>query len=158
MKAASITDIKRELKTLGEEELMHLCLRMARFKRDNKELLTYLLFEARDEEAYVEMIKEEIADSFDEMNQIHSYYTKKSVRKVLRNLGKYIRYSGNKQTEVEILLCFCEHMRDSNIDLYNIPVLHNLYRNQIKKIEKALDTLHEDLRYDYEESLLELPD
>ena len=156
MNAASITDIKRELKELDEEALMNYCLRLAKFKKDNKELLTYLLFEAKDEDSYVSMIREEIADSFDEINQTHIYYAKKSIRKILRNLTKYIRYSGKKQTEVEILLCFCESMRDSGINFRRSTVLNNLYLNQIKKIKKALATLHEDLRFDYEEAVSNL--
>ena len=156
MNAASITEIKRELKTLDEETLMNHCLRLAKFKKDNKELLTYLLFESNDEDSYVAMIKEEIEDSFDEINQTHIYYAKKSIRKILRNLTKYIRYSGQKQTEVEILLCFCETMRDSGINYKRSTVLHNLYLNQVNKVKKAMNTLHEDLRYDYEEAFYQL--
>ncbi|MEL7147309.1 MAG: hypothetical protein AAFO69_13125 [Bacteroidota bacterium] len=156
MKAASITDIKKAIRELDEEALINHCLRLARFKKDNKELLTYLLFEEQDEDAYIAMIKEEIADDFDEINQSHIYYAKKSIRKILRNLTKYIRYSGKKQTEVEILICFCENMRDSGISFKRSTILHNLYLNQIKKINKALSTLHEDIRYDYQETIEQL--
>ena len=48
MKAASISEIKTELKGLPPAQLTELCLRLARFKKENKELLTYLLFEAND--------------------------------------------------------------------------------------------------------------
>lgn len=156
MNAASITEIKRELKELDEEALVAHVLRLARFKKDNKELLTYLLFEEKDEASYIQMICEEIEDSFEEVNQHHIYYAKKGIRKILRNVTKYIRYSGKKQTEIEILIAFCRTMRDSGINFKRSTVLNNLYLNQLKKINKALLALHEDLRYDYEEAVSEL--
>ncbi len=156
MKAASVVEIKKELKYLSEEELQFLCLRLAKFKKDNKELLSYLLFEAKNENDYINTVKEEIASDFEEINTSHIYYAKKGIRKVLRNVTKYIRYSGNKQTEVEVLIFFCETMRDSGVGYKRSTTLNNLYQNQVKKINKALATLHEDLRYDYEEAILSL--
>ena len=149
MKAASIVEIKKVLKTLDEDQLMACCLRMAKFKKDNKELLTYLLFEEKDEQSYIDLIKEEIELAFEEINSNHIYYAKKGIRKILRNITKYIRYSGKKQTEIEILICFCETLRDSGIRFRTSTALYNLYETQIRKINKALETLHEDLRYDY---------
>jgi hypothetical protein len=52
MKAASIHELKKELLHLDEKSLVATCLRLARYKKDNKELMTYLLFEAHDEEGY----------------------------------------------------------------------------------------------------------
>ena len=60
MKAASIADIKKELKEKSISELIELNLRLTRFKKDNKELLSYLLFEQHDWPAYVQSIKEEM--------------------------------------------------------------------------------------------------
>jgi len=153
MKAATVAEIKRALKTLDEDALMAYCLRLARFKKDNKELLTYLLFEEKDEASYIEMIKEEIESEFEEINTSHFYYAKKSIRKILRNITKYIRYSGNKQTEIEVLIHFCETLRDSGIRFRSSTTMNNLYQNQLKKIRKSLDTLHEDLRYDYQHAI-----
>jgi len=59
MKAATINEIKQELQSLPPVRLSEICLRLAKFKKDNKELLTYLLFEAQDEEEYKKNIKEE---------------------------------------------------------------------------------------------------
>ena len=42
MKAASIVTIRKELKHKSSEELQKLCLRLAAYKVENKELLTYL--------------------------------------------------------------------------------------------------------------------
>ena len=49
MKAASIADLKKELVRLEHGELLDVCLRLARFKKDNKELLTYFLFLSQDD-------------------------------------------------------------------------------------------------------------
>ena len=46
MKAVSAVIIKKELHHLSSDKLMELCLRLSRFKKENKELLTYLLFES----------------------------------------------------------------------------------------------------------------
>ena len=86
MKAATVIQLRKELETLNEDYLRELCLRLARFKIENKELLTYLLFESEDEAFYVEAIKEEVDQLFKEINTNSYFYIKKSVRKILRSL------------------------------------------------------------------------
>lgn len=51
MKTATIAELKSELGNVPAPQLAELCIRLAKFKKENKELLTYLLFEAYDEEA-----------------------------------------------------------------------------------------------------------
>ena len=60
MKAATSNELKQELQASSSKQLIELCLRLAKFKKENKELLTYLLFEANDEAAYIQSIKNEI--------------------------------------------------------------------------------------------------
>ena len=62
MKAASIQEIKKELNASDLETVQALCLRLAKYKKENKELLTYLLFEAHDEQTFSENAKEELRD------------------------------------------------------------------------------------------------
>ena len=100
MKAATVIQLRKELETLDEDYLRELCLRLARFKIENKELLTYLLFESEDEDFYVNGIKEQVDKLFEEINKKSYFYIKKSVRKILRLLKKYARYSNSKETEV----------------------------------------------------------
>lgn len=149
MKAAGISEIKKELHSLPAVQLAELCLRLARFKKENKELLTYLLFEAADPDSYVHNAKLEITESFSTVNKSNLYLAKKSVRKILRQTNKYIKYTGLKQVEVELLLHFCTTLKNSGIPLRQSTALNNLYHNQLKKITAALHTLHEDLQYDY---------
>ena len=149
MKSASIQEIKQELKSLSPSRLAELCLRLAKFKKDNKELLTYLLFESEDEAAYIGNVKKEIDEGFAELPKPNLYLTKKSLRKVLRITTRQIRYTASPQAEVELLTYFCRKLRDSRIPLRDSPVLNNLYRQQLKKIRSVIATMHEDLQYDF---------
>lgn len=149
MKAASLADIKKELNQRNPEEVLAICLRLGRFKKENKELLTYLLFEAGDESSYVKLLQEDIEDMMEEINTTHLYYVKKGLQKIVRSLNKSLRYSGNKQTEVEVRLYFCQQIKESGIAITRHSVINNLYHREIKRIEKALGSLHEDLQADY---------
>ena len=112
MKAVSVVTIKKELKHLSSAELTELCLRLSRFKKENKELLTYLLFESHNESGYIETVKNYMDEEFKLINTNSYFYIKKSVRKILRNVKKFIRYSQNKETEVELILYFCKKLKD----------------------------------------------
>ena len=153
MKAATIHEIKQELITVKPAALAELCLRLAKFKKENKELLTYLLFEAHNEQEYVSGIKQEINDLFAEMNQSHLYFAKKTLRKIIRVVNKYCRYSSSKQTEVELRLYFCSTLNTSDIYQHRNTVINNIFELQVKKVNEVLATLHEDLQYDYYKEL-----
>ena len=106
MRTTTVHEIKEELVTLKSSQLVSLCLRLARFKKENKELLAYLLFEASDEEGFIKGVKAELSELFSEINQSQLYFAKKSLRKIVRIINKYCRYSGNKQTEAELRIFF----------------------------------------------------
>jgi hypothetical protein len=156
MRTASIQEIKEELSTAKPSELTALCLRLARFKKDNKELLTYLLFEAHDEEGYIRNIKMEVDAQFATINFSQLYYVKKSLRKILRIINKQVRYMGSKQAEVELLLYFCTLVKESGIPIERNTVIRNLYYNQLKKLHVGILSMHEDLQYDYLKQMKEL--
>jgi len=156
MKAATVIQLRKELETLNEDYLRELCLRLARFKIENKELLTYLLFESEDEAFYVEAIKEEVDQLFKEINNNSYFYIKKSVRKILRSLKKYARYSNSKETEVELLLYYCYKLKILKPSIGNNVTLTNIFLKQIENIEKKIIKLHEDLQFDFRERLKEL--
>jgi plasmid replication initiation protein len=150
---ASITDLKKELHTLNKAALIDLCLNLAKFKKDSKELLCYLLFEAGQESLYIESIKEEIKEQFKGINTSNYHYMKKGIRKVLRNTKKFIRYSKKKETEVDLLLYFCQEMKALEPSIQRSMVLVNLYERTLITVEKAILKLHEDLQYDYTRDL-----
>jgi hypothetical protein len=156
MRSSSIHEIKQELSTLKAGEVTALCLRLARFKKENKELLSYLLFEAQDEQNYIKNIKQEIKDLFDEINLSHLYFAKKTLRKILRVINKHSRYSGNKQTDMELRIFFCQQLKSSGIPFRQNAVLSNIFDGQIKKIDAAMAALHEDLQHDYRKEIAAL--
>lgn len=150
MKAASVTEIKKELNNRPPKELVEICLSLSKFKKENKELLTYLLYEKEDEASYIESVKTEMEIQFDEINKKSNYFIKKSTRKILRNVKKYIRYSKKKATEAELLIHFCRVLKRHHPQLERDTVLFNIYNRQIVLIRKAVSTLHEDLQYDFD--------
>lgn len=156
MKAATIHELKTELYDTPPEQLADLCIRLAKFKKENKELLTYLLFEAFDTHAYIENIKTEMLQQFQEINTSSIYFVKKSLRKIIRTLNKYIRYTGSAEAEVKIILFFCTTLKNSGIPVEMNPVIKNMFQNQLKKISKAIATMHEDLQYEYVKELEQL--
>jgi hypothetical protein len=149
MKAATVNEIKQELEHLSKEKLTALCLRLARFKKENKELLTFLLFEADDITGYIENVKQEMNVQFAAINTSSVYFVKKSLRKMLRITNKYIRYSGSSTIETELLLYFCKLVKGMNDSIITNTVIATIYQNQLKKIKAAIAGLHEDLQYEY---------
>ena len=156
MKIASIAHIKKELKELSPDELITICLRLAKSKKETKELLNYLLFEACDEEGYVKAAKQDIVEGFETINTSSFYLAKKTIRKVLRITNKHIKFSPNKETEVQLLVFFCQQFNKLQLRLSESQVMINLYNGVLKKIDKAISTLHEDLQFDYEEIVSDL--
>ncbi|HBY67891.1 MAG TPA: hypothetical protein DEG69_09105 [Flavobacteriaceae bacterium] len=156
MKPATVAQLKKELKFRSSDELEELCLRLAKFKKENKELLTYLLFQSHNEEAYIKSVKQVIDDGFSTINTNSYYYMKKTVRKVLRMVKKYIRYSKKKETEVELLLYFCEQLKNLRPSIKKNKMLTNLYERQLILAKKRITELHEDLQHDYTLEIEEL--
>lgn len=153
MKAASLKEIKSELELQSPHTLIELCLRLARFKKENKELLTYLLFEENNEAGYIESVKAETDIAFLELNIKSIYIAKKNLRRILRSINRYIRYSGQKTTEATLLIHYCKGIKSSGLEMEKSTALSNIYASQIKKIKAAIATMHEDLQYDYKKEL-----
>jgi hypothetical protein len=153
MKAASINELKKELETRNQAQLLSFCVRLAKFKKENKELLTFLLFEAGDITTYIENVKHEITGFFEDINTSNIYYIKKSVRKILRHVNKHVRFSASKQAEAEMLIHFCNSVINFSIPLHKSKPLLKMYEMQIKKIDESLSTLHPDLQYDLKKQL-----
>lgn len=149
MKAASLKEIKTELESMNADGLSALLQRLARFKKENKELLTYLLFEANNEESYISSVKEEIDHQLLNLNLKNIHLAKKTIRKIIRTANKFIRYSGEAQTEIQVLMHVCTQIKETGLNFSKSTALTNIYASLIKRINKAIDTLHEDLQYDF---------
>ena len=153
MKASTVNEIKKELELRKNSELLSYCLRLAKFKKENKELLTFLLFESNDLFTYIENVKNETTQFFTEINNTNVYLIKKSVRKILRVINKHIRFVSSKQAESEFLIHFCNCIIVYSVPLAKSNVLLKMYMQQLKKIDEALLTLHPDLQYDLKKQL-----
>ncbi|NND08731.1 MAG: hypothetical protein HKN87_20345 [Saprospiraceae bacterium] len=156
MEVATVHQIKKELETLDHKNLLAICLRLAKFKKENKELLTYMLFEADDQEAFCQQVKAELTSQVTAANRANVYWTKKSIRKTIKYLDKIVRISASKETEIELRTHFVRAMKEQHIPMHRSRVMANMFDRQVKKIESALEKIHEDLQYDYREELHEI--
>lgn len=154
MKPASVSDIKKELSNRDPKEILEYCLRLVKFKKENKEMLSFLLFEEDDIPGFIASVKNDTEEQFLQMNKSNIYFMKKSVRKILRNINKHIRFAASKQVEAELLIHFCNCFVTHSIPIERSRQLLNLYQNQLKKIEKSLASLHPDLQYDMQRQLI----
>lgn len=149
MKIASLKEIKSALENAPQEVLLGLCLRLVKSKKENKELLNYLLFEADDEQRYVRVVNDVLDELFTTVNTANIYFAKKTIRKIVRTANRHIKYSSIESTEPDILIHVCEKINDLKINFKKNTALFNLYLSLIKRIKKAVDAMHEDMQYDY---------
>lgn len=156
MNSASISEIKKELQRLDADALNAICLRLAKYKKENKELLSYLLSDAHDEAGYIRNVKEEMDTMFLELDGRNLYIVKKMLRKILRMTNRQIKYSGIPQTELELRIYFCEKVNEAGVPLTAGTVLYNLYQQQLKKIITVLAKLPEDYQVDYASAIEDL--
>ncbi|MFY7900581.1 MAG: hypothetical protein ACOVNY_10390 [Chitinophagaceae bacterium] len=153
MKAATVQEIKQELGYLSPKQLQEICLRLVKYKKENKELVGYLLFQVHNEQAYIEQVCESINSMFTEINTSHVYFAKKSLRKILRIANKQIKFTASKEVEVAILLHFCEQLQISGLAKPTNQVIYKLLQTQFAKVAKLIALLHEDLQFDYTRKL-----
>jgi hypothetical protein len=150
MKSASLHELKKELSLLPAKDLVDICVSLAKYKKDNKDFLNYLLFESYDNSGFVNEIKKEIDEHFVELKaQNNLYYAKKGLRKLLRIITRYCKYLNNKAIAADLHIYFCTQLRASGIPIRKSQLLINLYEQQLKKINVLAASLHEDLRNDY---------
>ena len=149
MKTASVKQLKTELENTPPAELLKFCLRLVKFKKENKELLTYLLFDANDEQEYVKSVNELLRELFLTVNRKNIYFAKKTLRKIVRTANRYIKYSEAETTEPDILIYMCENINALELNLKKNTVLSNMYASLLKRITKAVNAMHDDMQYDY---------
>jgi hypothetical protein len=149
MNTASISEIRNELNNLSTKELKELCLKLAKFKKENKEYTSYLLFDAHNPTALLQKAKDDISYQIAQCHPSNLYLGKKSIRKAVKTTNYYIKFANSPQIEVELLIHFCSSMLNCNIQIHNHPVIENIYIRAFNKAKKAISNLHEDLQYDY---------
>lgn len=157
MQAEKLSDIKKELNNLSTSELISICLRLAKYKKENKELLSYLLYDAEDPVLYSQKIKTSLQNEFIDLKK-HYYYSAKSLRKILRTINRHAKYTSSKQAEIELLIWFSDNfLIYADIKSSHKPLIA-LFTRQLEKIKAIIPKLHEDLQFDYKEEFYTLLD
>jgi membrane-anchored protein YejM (alkaline phosphatase superfamily) len=154
MKSVSLSELKKELQEIPQKELIELCVAVAKYKKDNKEFLSYLLFDAHDKNAFVTEVKAEIDEQINTLkSQPNLYFVKKGLRKTLRIITKYDKYISDKALSADLHIYFCSKLKHSGIPYYKSQLIINMYEQQLKKINILIGSLHEDLQQDYMKDL-----
>ncbi|KPQ13593.1 MAG: hypothetical protein HLUCCX10_12520 [Algoriphagus marincola HL-49] len=156
MKFPSLSQLKKELAYHSEKELIELIAELSKFSRDNKAYLFFKLHEKDNPGLFLEMAKEELELEFQKANTQHGYYAKKSAQAIRRKMNKLLKLNKKKEEQAELILFFCERLKANGYLAHCHPVIQNLYEIQIKKAEKLISGLHEDLQYDFQEKMREL--
>ena len=141
-------ELKRELQHLNNAELTALCLRFARFKKENKELLTYLLFKADDPDAFVQEYKAEMDEQFKTIPG-KSFHAVKTLRKIAKLLNNQTRYAGLELVTTELLLHYCQSYIGSVNHNTSYKPLRSIFFRMVDKLKASILKLPEDLQYDY---------
>lgn len=157
MKSYSLNDIKKEITHLQQKDLIQLCVNVAKFKKENKDYISFILFESHNKRAYLEDVKNDIK------SQIISFegnYFKYDFKKKLRVLKSFLvrnnKYLNDKALSVEMYIFLCNELRQDGYPYMKHGEFDTFYGQQIKKISNFIATLHEDLRYDFGQQLEEL--
>jgi len=145
MKAASLIDIKKSLARMEPGDLLETCLRLARFKKENKELLTYLLYMSSDEQGFADYLCTEIDEQFALTPNAH----KKTIRKLIRWMEKCLRFTQVKETAAQVRIHFCKALDASDTPYLRTKVTTNMFAGQIKKAKALVAKFHEDIQCEY---------
>jgi hypothetical protein len=149
MQTYGVQDIKKELQHLDNSQLTALCLRLVRYKKENKELTGYLLFDADNERAFIDSLIAENGFMFSQLPH-NNYQLAKSLRKILRLMGKYVKFMASAEAEVELLINFCRnYVQYVDRRASSYKPLRLIFTRQLDKIRKLVTKLHEDLQFDY---------
>ncbi|HLW14088.1 MAG TPA: hypothetical protein VKX30_01160 [Flavobacteriaceae bacterium] len=156
MKAKSLKKLREELVYAEKQDLVDLCLQLARFKVENKELLTYELFYRSNKDLYLSEIEAHVDKEFEGLNDASYFYLKKGVQKINRHVKKYSRIAKDPEIEVHLLLYFLKKFKAYKPDLLKQKILNNMYHREYKLVVKRIEKLHPDLQFDYEKALEEV--
>lgn len=155
MEKFSLSEIRKELSFAGAEELRIICLRMARFKKDNKDHLAFLLFQ-KEEPEFIQSVKEEVTEALADIQRMHVYQARKVLQKTLSMLIKYKKFCLSRVFEIEVMLHFIKTMQSKQISEYTPSYIGQFYKKQQLKLVKILESLDEELFMDYKQEVEDL--
>ncbi len=149
LESPKLAELKKELNFLSAPELKEICLRLAKYKTENKELLQYLLFFSDNKEEYVDHVKAIIVNEFDDLHP-SIYSATKQIRKLLRTCNKHIKFLATKHLEVEIVIAFCKEFIKHPIVNANQRATFMVLVSQLKRLIRLIPKLENDLKFDYQ--------
>jgi hypothetical protein len=123
---------------------------------DNKKFLFFKLYERDNPRLFIGMVQEELTTEFENANTNRYDFAKKSAQSIRRKLNKFLKISKDKAAQIELTVYFCRMLLQYGYLKFQHPVIDNLYKVQVGKIDRLISGLHEDLQYDFQESLDEL--
>lgn len=152
METAGIKELRQSLSGLKQKELVEICARLVKYKKENKEFVSYLLLFNDDEAGFIKAVKDEINEGFSGINASNTYYFMKSGRKILKATNKYCRFSLKTETEVELLLHFIGQFLQHG-KMANSITVARFSERLLVRLRKKIRLLHEDLQFDYQQEL-----
>jgi hypothetical protein len=154
VKAPALQDIKNEIKELPPKRLAELCVALAKFRKENKEYLGYLLFDEATREDYVREVISEVTSAVMDIERTQTpYFTKKNLRRIQRLITRHCRFMADPVPTAEVHIAFVKAIAESSIPFRKHLQLSNIYHQELRKVRAAIDGMHEDLRGDFEKEL-----
>lgn len=156
MKTPGLAELKKELRQLSEQELVEVISALVKFSPDNKLFLYFQLFGRDHPQFFVDLVQEDLIMDFHNANTRNYHYAKKSAQVIRRKLNKYLKFTKDKTTKIDLIAFFCENLEKFGYLNFHHPVIDNLYALQLNRIGKLTGQLHEDLQFDYQHKIEEL--
>lgn len=150
-----LSDIKKELSGLDKAELILLCIRMAKLKKENKEFLSFLISDSDDPQYYAEKLKPELDAVWQEPFR-SVWALNKSLRKSLRLISKYRRFTAHLRGELELMIYFQQGFFEHWKHGFNNRRFESMSDQNLRKIHKLLSQIDEEFRADYQPQIDDL--
>ena len=150
-KNPTLAQLKKEIQTLPAEKIIALITKLGKFNALNKQLITYELFDAETPETYISDLKVEINDALNLIKLDSWYNQKKTFKKFMKTIGNYKKIMANNEMELQMHLAIATkiyHILTHEKYDINFIIEAQLFKS-IALIKKLIDTLHQDLQYDY---------
>jgi hypothetical protein len=142
---------------LPPQRLAELCSALAKYKKEIKEYLGYLLFDDSDRVAYVEEVGHELRALVEAIDPSqNAYFTKKNLRRIQRAMNRYCRFVGEPGAAAEIRLQFLRALQNTAIPFRQHAQLQNIVDQEKKRTRMLIEDIHEDIRTDFEKALDEI--
>ncbi len=155
MKAASIKQLRTEIGNLPPHKLAALTERLIKYKKDNKELASYIIFYEEDEAGFADDVETALEEQFGLINFKTAFFAKKGLRKMIRIANKFLRYTPNKSTQARIIMDVLSRLALIPASLKKNTQIKNMQVSLLKKLDDILLQVHQDERHDFEKQLKE---